>query len=311
MLKNTFLFLSVSFGLALNAQNDNQNGDWSKRFVQLDNTSEADYMIRYGDIDNLGFGWEKNFNPFSGKSTPSHDWPMEKKDSTEINGFDMVMIGSSFKNSDMSRDGYCGAKDYLIENFGNTTFEFKISLHNIDTSKINNVTLQFFVDDFQPKEFGSKFELYINNKPATFAYKTLNSLAQTGPIGKLITIDVPSTFVSEFKKNEVTFLFDDKTSGIGDGFAIDFIKILINKKTIKTAPIKGIVKGANDKAVIGAKVVCNGQTIVSDAKGQFTFKAIPLGLALISVTEKNGKEMDFNIDVEEGAENNFELHLNY
>lgn len=32
-------------------------------------------MVRSGDIDNLGFGWSADFDPFSGVSTPSHGFP--------------------------------------------------------------------------------------------------------------------------------------------------------------------------------------------------------------------------------------------
>lgn len=291
------------------AQKDAQNGDWKSRYVLLQNTSEAAYMVRYGDIDNLGYGWEKGFNPFTGKSTPTHEWPMEKTDSTEINGFDMVMIGSSFTEYENSRDGYCGARGYLMEKFGTTVFGFDIPLKGIDTSKIKSVTIQIFVDDFQPREFGSRFEFYINDNRAAFAEKTLNALAQTGPIGKLITLSVPKEYINEFKKGSVNLKIDDGSTGLGDGFAIDFFKILINPVTIKTSGVKGIVLNADGKPVAKVMVSCGNTAIATNAKGEFSFKNVPAGLALITVTLPDKKEKDFTVDVEEGTETNTQLQL--
>ena len=54
----------------LNAQVTEEDGDWSKKIEILQNTPEAQLMVRTGDIDNLGFGWPANFNPFSGNNTP-------------------------------------------------------------------------------------------------------------------------------------------------------------------------------------------------------------------------------------------------
>jgi len=70
-MKRIFLFLfSLLNALASFAQrNTETDGDWSKQFIILRNTAEADLMIRVGDIDNLGFGFDAEFNPFSGRST--------------------------------------------------------------------------------------------------------------------------------------------------------------------------------------------------------------------------------------------------
>jgi hypothetical protein len=39
---------------------------------------EAELLLRIGDIDNLGFGWPRDFNPFSGRSTPPHSFPWRR-----------------------------------------------------------------------------------------------------------------------------------------------------------------------------------------------------------------------------------------
>lgn len=35
--------------------------DWTAQQVTLKNTSEADFIIRIGDVDNPGFGWPEGF----------------------------------------------------------------------------------------------------------------------------------------------------------------------------------------------------------------------------------------------------------
>ena len=59
-----FVFQPVIYSHA-KQMNDDNNGDWTIQQVTLTNTSEANLMVRAGDIDNLGFGWPQNFDPFS------------------------------------------------------------------------------------------------------------------------------------------------------------------------------------------------------------------------------------------------------
>ncbi len=41
---------------------------WDQQTWRAENTPDARVEIRTGDIDNLGFGWEDGFTPFSGRS---------------------------------------------------------------------------------------------------------------------------------------------------------------------------------------------------------------------------------------------------
>ncbi len=78
--------------------NDDENGDWSEQFVTRYNTPEAELMVRSGDIDNLGFGWPSEFNPFSGNSTPSHGYPWTA-DTTDASGTDRIMVVSRYNGN--------------------------------------------------------------------------------------------------------------------------------------------------------------------------------------------------------------------
>jgi hypothetical protein len=293
-----FFFPAASF---LFAQNEASNGNWKSRYVFKEKTPECEYMIRQGDIDNLGFGWEEGFNPFSGKSTPSHAYPWQR-DSTEIMGYDMIMIPSSMgidNSIGCSRDGYSGEQAALKEKYGATVFGFTIPLKGIDTSKIRGVSLQIFVDDFQSPAMCSKFQATVNGVPFPVLSKTLNAINQTGPIGKIITIKIPPQLLKEFKKPEVKLLIDDNTTGAADGFAIDFIKVMFNPYKYLTGNYVGTLLDHWGKPVAGATVECGEMKTVSTANGTFKFNGLIAGLNVITVNAKDYPEKNFNVDVEE------------
>ena len=304
MKKNSLIFcLFFHLSNQFFSQTDSNNGNWQERVVFKKNTPEADYMIRVGDIDNLGFGWANQFNPFTGKSTDAHMYPWER-DTSEILGCDMILLPSSMgkKNAPCSGDGYSGSFESLMQHFGKTTFPFQISLQGIDTAKINSVTMQLFVDDFQAKSFCTKYEVYLNSKRAPFAEKVLNALDQTGPIGKLITIVVPKDRISDFKTTTIDLLIDDKTTGAADGYAIDFIKILINPKILKYGVVSGkLINELTGKPIANANITCGNQLVKTNSLGQYKLTQVVPGLALISVEIKGKTEQNFTIDVEENS----------
>lgn len=62
----------------------------------LQNTAEADYIIRVGDIDNLGFGWPDGFDPFCGRTTDAHAYPW-KAGKEDLPGFDRILLSSNLQ----------------------------------------------------------------------------------------------------------------------------------------------------------------------------------------------------------------------
>ncbi|MBZ9624851.1 VWA domain-containing protein [Clostridium sp. FP2] len=76
------------------ATTDNANGDWNAKTARQMNTSEAELMIRMGDIDNFGGGWPSNFNPFSGDQTRMLAVPSAAAD--EPNPTDRIMLPTGY-----------------------------------------------------------------------------------------------------------------------------------------------------------------------------------------------------------------------
>ncbi|TND10270.1 MAG: Uncharacterized protein FD123_518 [Bacteroidetes bacterium] len=295
-------------------QNTPADGNWKSQYVKLQNTGEAQYMIRMGDIDNLGFGWPANFSPFSGRSTPPHNFPWIRNTKDTL-GFDMIQLPSSMRSVENAcgGDGYSYEYDSTRFKYGRTQFPFHIPVGIPKETVIQSASIQMFVDDFQSPVFCSKFEATLNGRSAPFISNAINALNQTGPIGKLITIKVPADFLDSLKAPVVTLEIDDKTTGANDGFAIDFIKLQINPSALKAAQ-KGTIRGmvydpATGKPVADATLtLSDGTQVKTDAKGMYTFSAIA-GLAIITVKANGFPDKSFSADVISGetTEQNLDL----
>src|ERR1043165_6721376 len=210
---------SDSIATTMNFSNNNEqkknsivtdnDGDWSQQNVVLTNTKEAEWMIRTGDIDNLGFGRDEGFTPFSGKSTSSHGFPWDAKNE-DAPGTDRIMVPSSYKSgsSKNGSDGYSGTKRP-----DNDPRPISLLLTSIKTADIKSASLQMFVDDFQSPVFSSRFQVKINGERFIEMERMLNALEQTGPIGKIINIKLPDEFLPMLKNDSLSIFIDDPVTG--------------------------------------------------------------------------------------------------
>ncbi|MBW9155234.1 OmpL47-type beta-barrel domain-containing protein [Clostridium tagluense] len=327
---------------------DINNGEWSEKNVTLYNTKEADIMVRVGDIDDFGLGWEyttENFfnayrenngrrelwttiNPFSGESTSAHywgskadgndhfQWELSNKD--EPNGVDRIIKTSGERGA---LEGYGSeAKIKATDTQGQITIEHNIK-NKIQSSspmfEVKAAKLQMFVDDFQAGEFSDiNYEVKFNNVRIPELEEILNSLKQSGPVGKLITFEIPEKYLNLLTNNNaLTMSIDDPNSSRSEGYAIDFVKLLINPKDmIHEGSIRGRVteRGTNGRIPIeNAYVSVNGKWEgYTDVNGYYEIKNITSGLAYIKVY-KSGQyeEQQKHADVVDGSvsEQNFEL----
>lgn len=309
------LLTSVGFfAFALNSwtQNTANDGDWKSRNVTLKNTAEAELMIRVGDIDNLGFGWADNYDPFSGKDTDAHGYPWTQEEG-ELQGLDMIMLPSSMNTGDAScgGDGYSAVYDSMIEQYKGTVFPIEINLP-LEGVQVRDITMQLFIDDFQAPVFCSKFEVYLNNRRAVFIENVLNQVNQTGPVGKLITVKIPVDFLDEFRSGKVNLLIDDKTTGAHDGFAIDFVKILINPKAQqRSGSVKGIlVDKESGNPIVGATVTIEGfGSSLTNENGEFEVTDLPAGLNIATVCVIKYRTQAFQFDIIEQQKTDVRLEM--
>lgn len=303
-MKKVCLLLFTSFiSFSLLAQRTTaDDGDWSKQFLVLRNTAEADLVIRVGDIDNLGFGFDENFNPFTGRSTYSHSFPWDVN-KTDARGTDRIMVPTSYKTFNaVNQDGYTGTTSRP----GNNPYTISIPLAEVKTVKVDSAALQFFIDDFQSPSMGSKFQVKINGLRFTEAEKMISRIDQTGPIGKLITLRLTPELLAKLNADSLVISIDDPTSKIGDGYALDFVKLLINPRIIYKGKVQGrIVDATTREPVANATAMIEDYGITtSDAEGNFVLENIPAGLNIVkgSAAGYSSDEKQVDVIAEETSE---------
>lgn len=277
-----FLFWGVS---CLYAQTITPNdGDWSQFTIQLNNTPEGEIMARTGDIDNLGFGWPTGFDPFSGSNTPAHGFPWTPNP-LDPSGTDRIMVVTSYAGSPPSgQDGYTNTTSRP----GNKVSPVKLAFSFSGT--INKAYLFLFLDDFQAPLWQSNFQVFLDGIRVPIYETVINSLLQTGPIGRIVKLPIPNDLLYLLNDGELSILMDDFTTGAGDGFAIDFAKIVINPfENQGNSIIKGnIVDQATNIPLQGVKVYVNGlDSTETDANGNYRITQLTGGIQVLQ-TYKSG-----------------------
>jgi len=277
--------LSTGIIQQLFAQITDEDGDWTKKYETLQNTPEAALMVRTGDIDNLGFGWPTNFNPFSGNSTPSHGYPWTA-DTTDPAGTDRIMVITSYNgNPPNGQDGYTS----YTSRPENSVRPIRLT-YSTGGLTVTRAILQIFVDDFQASVWKASYQVTINNVRVNFLETIINGLVQTGPVGKLISVEIPQDYLYLIEKDSLDVIFDDYTTGAGDGYAIDFIKLLVNPSSIaQVGAINGTVfNQSNNQPLAGVLVEANGIVRDStDINGFYSLDSVLTGIVNIQ-TFKEG-----------------------
>ena len=251
---------------------------WDEKSFRAEDTPEARIEIRSGDIDNLGFGWEDGFTPFSGKSTPPHRYPWDA-DAADPKGTDRIMVGTSF---DPGKPPSCetGSDGYTAGTLRGETRPEPITVETGDVGAPTAVLVQMFIDDFQATRWGTKFEVSLNGERLPLFEQALAQIDQTGPIGKLISVKL---FPEQFRLLEggtAVFTIDDTTSGACDGYAVDFIRILVDPKpaAFPVALEGDAVDLETREPIAGALVQAalgSGETVKD---GTFRIEDLPAGL---------------------------------
>lgn len=268
--------------------------------------SDAEIVIRVGDIDNLGFGFPENFDPFSGNSTPIHPYPW-KTDYNDYLGTDKISISGSYIGGYVSRDGYTNTTS-RPSNYPSTIVLKFPKIEN----EIRDATIQMFVDDFQSPYLKSYFQVRLNGKRISYIEEVINSLNQTGPIGKLISIGMLPEDLILLKEGVLEISINDETTGIGDGFAIDFVRLLINRKdkSKHLCEVTGIVTDYNGNPISSVFVSSSGiKNTITDLNGRFKLSNIPAGLVNVSAKKIGYDNSSIMTDIVSNQSRNIKIIL--
>ena len=215
----------------------------------------------------------------------------------------MVVSG----NTGASGDGYV----YESQRPGNLpqALVFDYALDGLD---VKVVALQLFVDDFQSSRFGSRYRVWLDDREATDLAVTLNALDQTGPNGKLLTLQLLPEFLDLVRDGRLEVRVDDPDNNAGDGFAFDFARLLVNPKGYRHAgTVSGVARDATDGSPLAGVLVSasNVRQALTDAEGRFTLEQVPAGL-VVTTGSKAGYTPDSEpADLVSGATVTVELAL--
>lgn len=276
---------------------------------------EADLVVRTGDINNLGFGWPKGFDPFSGESTPPHPFPWTPP-SGSPDGTDRMMIGSAVTQMDYGTKPHDGYSTILrVPCCAVPTPNAPPSKARLDSmprpitldvgalpAKIDAVLFQIFVDDFQAPVWHSHFQVTLNDTRIPSFEDAINALDQTGPIGKLITLRLLPEYWPLLQSGTVKLLIDDPTTHVPDGYAIDFVRILVNPHKFKyeVSLTCSVVDAERHSPIVGATVTAGGLSAATDGHGKCALNNVPAGLVVASASASGYDENSVTVDLVAG-----------
>lgn len=278
---------------------------WSAQHAALAQTLEAEYIVRVGDVDNLGFGWPEGFDPFCGRMTEVHAFPWQPK-AGDVAGLDRILLSSKFRRG---KEPVCGGDGYS-ESFDPRTSRptaIAIPTTTLRGAKVTNAFLQVFLDDFQARSFCSRFLVTLNGRRFAEAERLLHAIDQSGPVGKLVTIPLPEEFWPELTSGKPLRLLVDESSGAADGFAMDFVRVLVNRRRDNTCRgrVAGrVVDDATGEPIAKARVALTDRTATaSDGEGAFAFSGVPTGFEIVTAAADGYEDGSAGADVGPGDDN--------
>jgi len=308
------------------ASNGDHAHDWALFYERTEGGPEADLVVRAGDISNLGFGWPKNYDPFSGKSTPPHPFPWSPKPGSP-DGTDRMLLGSAVTPTDyiehpFAGDGYTSSLLHLCKDSTDVS-SCKTRQDSMPQpivlpvaalpAKNDAVLFQIFVDDFQAPSFHSHFQASLNGTRIPSLEQVLNTLDQTGPIGKLITVNLLPEYFPLLQSSTVKLLVDDPTTHAQDGYAIDFVRILVNPHQFQYLVSVAVTVTDWDKntPIAGATVTAALQSASTDAGGKCELSGLPAGFVVATAVAPGYDANSAGADVVAGQSGHAEIQLHH
>jgi outer membrane protein OmpA-like peptidoglycan-associated protein len=308
------------------ASSGNQAQDWALRYERTEGGPDADLVVRTGDINNLGFGWPQNYDPFSGKSTFAHPFPVSPKPGSP-DGTDRILLGSAVTPADFAANPFAGdgyTSTVLRPCQGPAaTAPCKTRQDSMPQpivlsvgalpSKIDAVLIQIFVDDFQAPSFHSHFQASLNGTRIPSLEQALNALEQTGPIGKLISINLLPEYFPLLRSGTVKLLIDDPTTHAQDGYAVDFVRILVNPHKFQYLVSIAVTVKDWDKStpISGATVTAALQSGSTDASGNCELSGVPAGLVVATAVAPGYDANSAAADIMAGQSGHAEILLHH
>ena len=269
-------------------------GDWSATSIELYDTPEAEYVIRVGDIDNMNTGWRIAYNPFKGgpsRKLPS-SWEVVPDDPA---GTDRIMIIQGARQGDLfTQEKQLGENQ--VESFSCSFFPIG--------GKINDVYMQIYLSGVEQKMSKTDFIFSINGEELTEVGVMFRAIDIRDLRGELFTFKLPSYMHDMLKTGVLKIKIDCASPIRSNGFAIDFAKLLINKKAFEyTGSIIGTVNSQKTlEPVPNIKVSTQGIIAITNEQGEFRLDGIAAGRAVIKIDIAKQKPTYHSVKLQSGEE---------
>jgi OOP family OmpA-OmpF porin len=178
-------------------------------------------------------------------------------------------------------------------------------------AKIDGVLFQIFVDDFQAPVWHSHFQVTLNGTRIPSFEDAINALDQTGPIGKLVSLRLLPEYWPLLQTGTVKLLIDDPTTRIPDGYAIDFVRILVNPHKFKyeVSLAASVVDADKHSPIAGASVTAALVATATDRHGKCALKELPAGLVVASASAPGYDADSVTVDLVAGQSGKAEFLL--
>lgn len=177
--------------------------------------------------------------------------------------------------------------------------------------ELHSVVVQIFVDDFQPAPMGSHFQVSLNGtRIPTFEY-AINALDQSGPIGKLLTLKLLPEYWPIVESGAVKLLIDDPTTRVQDGYAVDFVRILLNPNKFKyeVSLSARVLDADKSTPIANATVTAALESTSTDRQGKCQLNSLPAGLVIATANAPGYDENSIPVDLPAGQNGNVEIRL--
>ena len=137
--------------------------------------------------------------------------------------------------------------------------------------------------------------------------------SRTGPIGKLISVNLLPEYFPLLKSGTVKSLIDDPTTHAQDGYAVDFVHILANPRKFQYLVSVAVTVKDWDKntPIAGATVTAALQSASTDASGNCELSGLPAGLVVATAVAPGYDANSAAADVVAGQSGHAEIQLHH
>jgi len=260
-----------------------EDGPWNSPFVNLEDSPLAEQVLRIGDIDNFGFGWQVAGNPFYGRALrerPVYWLHASIREDSDVSiedppGTDLIFVGDGQPEKMLTLPAVEPEDHYLSPAAIDARY-----LPFVLEPKL--ILIQIYGAGFEAAPKGSQFQATLNGQPFPELTELLNLVEIPDGGGRLISAVAPPEFLDAFAEGQFELRIVDRAATPGDAYMVDFLRLLIDPKPRSgETKLRGQILGGQGPI----KLRLQGQEAVTNDQGEFTLNRLQYGFSLLEYGE--------------------------